>query len=119
MFSDDGGVGTVSSSVRRTRSSRGVFGLATTLLRGFAATRVAAVLREVGLAFFVTLPRFRAAGRLVRVALDVVFAPRFAAAFFVGRFAKRLTAGRFFVGFAAFARRVALRLAIAVVLSEP
>jgi hypothetical protein len=120
MFSEDGGVGTVSSSVRRTRSSRGVFPFTAEFWRVGSTDRVAEGRRDVvRTAFFTTRARARAAGRGVRDGFAGVRAPRFAAAFFVGRLAERFAAGRFFVAFAVFARCAALRLAMALVLSEP
>jgi hypothetical protein len=128
MFSEDGGVGTVSSSVRRTRSRRGVFFRVLWLFRVSCLVRddgrVTAVLARRGAATrrvcFRLPPRFIAAGR--RGLLGVFEAARAlgrGVAFLVGRLAERFGAARFLVRSAALTRRLALRLAMALVLSEP
>jgi hypothetical protein len=128
MFSEDGGVGTVSSSVRRTRSRRGVFFRVLWLFRVSCLVRddsgVAAVLARRGaaarLAGFRPRLRFIAAGRRGLLAVfEAARALRRGVAFFVGRLAERFGAARFLVRSAALTRRLALRLAMALVLSEP
>jgi hypothetical protein len=115
MSSDDGGVGTVSSSVRRTRSRRGGFVRVACLARGagvgagvaaFGVVRRAAV-RTVA---FRALPREAACCRR-GFALALGF--RVGAAFFVGRLAERLAGTRFLARFADFIRFAALRRAMA------
>jgi hypothetical protein len=129
MSSDDGGVGMVSSSVRRTRSSRGAFFGA--VLDALAAGRGAAALRDgrgrvaafaFGRAAFrrVLVRRLLAAKagrRALFFALGRLFA--FDAAARRGRLAERFGAGRPLSRFAGLLRRVAFRLAMADVLSEP
>lgn len=128
MFSEDGGVGTVSSSVRRTRSRRGVFfrvlwffrvsslargagGVTAVLARRGAATRLAGFRRP---------PCFLTAGRRGLLAVfEAARALRRGVAFLVGRLAERFGAARFRVRSAALTLRLALRLAMAHVLSEP
>jgi hypothetical protein len=81
------------------------------LARRGAAARVVATFRP--------LRRFTATGRRRLADFAAARALRRDAALFVGRLAERFGARRFLARFAALTRRLALRLAMALVLSEP
>jgi hypothetical protein len=107
MFSEEGGVGTVSSKVRRARSSRGTF----------AATDLTAFGREMGFrAGFLT-------ARLLTAFEDAVRRPD--CLLLLGRLTERLADTRFaarrggLVRFAAFFAFFDFRFAIAFILSQP
>jgi hypothetical protein len=99
MLSDEGGDGTISSIVRRARSSRGAFRTAPADLGGLAEVR--------RVAFRAACLRAGVARRAGRFAER---AGRFAER--AGRFAERFAAADFRAGFAFLTPRRALRLAI-------
>ena len=128
MSSDEGGVVwvSVSSSVRRTRSSRGTLaGTEDDLFLFVVAVAVAvAVTVAFGLGrltalFFATTLEAAFPLDFFAGALFLADARRFTARFEVGRLAERRADGPFRDDFADVARLAALRLAITSVLSEP
>ena len=121
MSSDEGGVRVVSpsSSVRRTRSSRGTLTGTADELAAFDLTEALAAFFWIAF-FFVALGFGRAglADFLTGACFFLADAFGFAVRFLVARAAER-PADRFRPDLAGAARRAALRLAIPSVLSEP